>query len=319
MFGSSRNTGAPGYALRTSACGVRASIETTTFVAPADLPRHLGELGRLVGEDHDDRRARRAPVGLDGLAAELRRQRRRAARAGVGAQHGIAPAARERPRHVPAPMKPTCMAAGRESQDWLKKPFSISARALLRGDLDVARREQEHLVGDPLHAAVERVGEAGGEVDQALGEVGVGALQVDDHRDRVLELVRDVLGVVERLGDHEMHADVSPPPLPLPGGATERSVEVRRSRRRVVGEDVVDLVAAAARGQAAHVRALAVAALELLLGLADSIGLLFVRSRGPRRGRSRRATLCAGVAEGHGGFGRSRRSGGFPAQRPVYA
>ena len=44
-------------------------------------------------------------------------------------------------------------------------------RALLGRDLDVARREQEDLVGDPLHAAVERVGQAGGEVDQALGEV----------------------------------------------------------------------------------------------------------------------------------------------------
>ena len=44
-------------------------------------------------------------------------------------------------------------------------------RALLRRDLDVARREHEDLVGDPLHAAVERVGQAAGEVDEALGEV----------------------------------------------------------------------------------------------------------------------------------------------------
>src|ERR1700712_4808337 len=36
------------------------------------------------------------------------------------------------------------------------------ARAILRGELDIARREQEDLVGDALHAAVERVGEAGG-------------------------------------------------------------------------------------------------------------------------------------------------------------
>src|SRR5918994_3904828 len=82
-------------------------------------------------------------------------------------------------------------------------------RALLRRDLDVARREQEDLVGDPLHAAVERVGEAGREVDQAHGQLVVGPLEVEDDRDRLLELVRDVLGVVEGLGDHEVHADVA--------------------------------------------------------------------------------------------------------------
>src|SRR3712207_7534213 len=40
------------------------------------------------------------------------------------------------------------------------------AGPLLRRDLDVARGEHEHLVGDALHAAVEGVGEAGGEVDE---------------------------------------------------------------------------------------------------------------------------------------------------------
>src|SRR5207247_145921 len=54
--------------------------------------------------------------------------------------------------------------------------------ALFGRDLDVARGEQEHLVGDPLHPAVERVGEPAGEVDQALGEVGVRALEVEDDR-----------------------------------------------------------------------------------------------------------------------------------------
>src|SRR5437870_4911828 len=45
-----------------------------------------------------------------------------------------------------------------------------SACALLRGELDVARRQQEHLVGHALHAAVERVREAAREVDQPLGQ-----------------------------------------------------------------------------------------------------------------------------------------------------
>src|SRR4051812_21343844 len=74
------------------------------------------------------------------------------------------------------------------------------ARPLLGRDLNVSRREQEDLVGDPLHAAVECVGEAAGEVDQALREILVGALEVEDDRDRLLELVRDLLRVVEAAG-----------------------------------------------------------------------------------------------------------------------
>src|SRR5919206_2816486 len=66
------------------------------------------------------------------------------------------------------------------------------ARPLLGGDLDVSRGQQEDLVGDTLHPAVERVGEAAREVDQPLREVLVGALQVQDDRDRFLELVRDL-------------------------------------------------------------------------------------------------------------------------------
>ena len=82
------------------------------------------------------------------------------------------------------------------------------AGALFRGDLDVPRREQEDLVGDALHAAVEGVGQPAGEVDQALGELLVGRLQVEDHRRRVLELVGDLLGVVEAARDDEVDVDV---------------------------------------------------------------------------------------------------------------
>src|SRR5690348_13455874 len=77
-------------------------------------------------------------------------------------------------------------------------------RALLGRHLDVSRRQQEDLVRDALHPAVEGIGQPAREVDQALGEILVGALQVQDHRDRVLELVRDLLGVVEAARDHEM-------------------------------------------------------------------------------------------------------------------
>src|SRR5919106_4630701 len=49
-------------------------------------------------------------------------------------------------------------------------------RAFLGGDLDVLRRQQEDLVGDALHAAVERVGQAAREIDQPLREVDLGSL-----------------------------------------------------------------------------------------------------------------------------------------------
>src|SRR4051794_4726413 len=108
----------------------------------------------------------------------------------------------------PAPIRPTFMGRhGTERGSGLVEEALLDQpRALLRRDLDVARREQEDLLGDLLHAAVERVGKARGEVDEALGEVAVDALEVDDDRDLVLELVGDVLGVVERLRDHQVDA-----------------------------------------------------------------------------------------------------------------
>src|SRR4051794_40950088 len=66
------------------------------------------------------------------------------------------------------------------------------ARALLRRDLDVPRRQEEDLVGDALHAAVERVRQSARKIDQPFRELLVGALQVEDDRDRLLELVGDL-------------------------------------------------------------------------------------------------------------------------------
>src|SRR5262245_29322916 len=81
------------------------------------------------------------------------------------------------------------------------------ARTLLRRHFDVTGRQQEDLVRDALHSAVERVREAAGEVDQPLREILVGALQVEDHRDRFLELVGDLLSVVEAARDYEVDAN----------------------------------------------------------------------------------------------------------------
>src|SRR5207248_8287227 len=161
----------------------------------------------------------------------------------------------------PAPMKPSFMP---ERLRLVEETLLDQPRALLCRDLDVARCQEENLVGDSLHPALERVGQARREVDQTLRQLGVGALQVDDDRDRVLELVGDLLRVVEALRDHEVDRDVARPAAV----ALDRAQRARAAaRRRVVGEDVVELVTAALALQAAHVRAVAVAVLELLLGL----------------------------------------------------
>src|SRR3954451_15001119 len=68
---------------------------------------------------------------------------------------------------------------------------------LLRRDLDVARGEQEDLVGHTLHTAVQRIREAAGEVDQPLRELGVCALQIEDDGNALLVLVGNLLRVVE--------------------------------------------------------------------------------------------------------------------------
>src|SRR5512146_2306246 len=54
------------------------------------------------------------------------------------------------------------------------------SRAILRRQLHVARREEEDLVGDALHASVERVRQAAREVDQPLAELRDGGLEVED-------------------------------------------------------------------------------------------------------------------------------------------
>src|SRR5215212_4645655 len=168
----------------------------------------------------------------------------------------------------PAPMRPSFIAPEAypaTGSALVEEALLDQPRALLGRHLDVARREQEHLVGDPLHAAVQRVGESGGEVDQALRELGVGALEVQDHRHGVLELVRDLLGVVEALGDDEMNLDV--PATAAAAVAADRPQHARlAAARRLVGEDVVELVAPAPL-KPPDVRPLAVPVLQLGLGL----------------------------------------------------
>src|SRR5690242_427130 len=74
------------------------------------------------------------------------------------------------PAMFPAPMSPTItVRAGPAAVSTLvEEALFEEPCAFLGGHLDVARREQEYLVGDPLHAAIECVREAAREIDQAL-------------------------------------------------------------------------------------------------------------------------------------------------------
>src|SRR6476619_4655465 len=112
-------------------------------------------------------------------------------------------------------LKPMRLGSARGSPFLRSVPFLLSlveeaaalkqARPLFGGDLDVARRQQEDLVGDALHAAVEGIREPAREVDQPLRQLLVGPLQVEDDRDAVLEAIRDLLGVLKGLRNDEMH------------------------------------------------------------------------------------------------------------------
>src|SRR5262249_24800880 len=51
--------------------------------------------------------------------------------------------------------------------------------AILGRQLDVARSEEEDLVGNPLHPALERIREPAREVDQTLRQLRVGRLEVE--------------------------------------------------------------------------------------------------------------------------------------------
>src|SRR3954466_10630443 len=104
---------------------------------------------------------------------------------------------------LPAPMNPICIVwsmkgagSGPRASRLVEEALLDELRALLRADLDVARGEHEDLVRDALHPSVERVRQAAGEVDEALGEIVVAVLEVQDDGDRLLELVRHLLGVV---------------------------------------------------------------------------------------------------------------------------
>ena len=86
------------------------------------------------------------------------------------------------------------------------------------------------------------------------------------------------------------------PPFPERGATGRSDVVGRATGGLVLGEDVVELVAPATRGQAAHVRALAVAVLELRLGLVGLVTLVGIVVLGEAEVDER---AVPGVPEGH--------------------
>src|SRR5437763_5254166 len=146
------------------------------------------------------------------------------------------------------------------------------AGPFLGRDLDVSRGEQEDLVRDALHAAVERVREPAGEVDQPLRQLLVAALEVEDHRHPVLEAVGDLLRVVEAARQDEMHLRHRR----HGGGHALDAAQAARLRRGAkharagtcglrVGPVVELLTAPPPRREPAHVGPLCIGALQVLV------------------------------------------------------
>src|SRR5262245_50561301 len=167
------------------------------------------------------------------------------------------------PPMFPAPTNPTFIGrtlfGDRVTLALVEEAALEDAGLLLGGDLDVLGSEQEDSLRDPLHAPAERVGHAGREVDQALGELAVRRLKVDDHRLRALELVGDLLGVVEASRrDHVERSDLSAVadghrlgrPGPAAAARRRRRLLLHRAaataawRRSVLAKDVVHVLLA---------------------------------------------------------------------------
>src|SRR5215204_4096211 len=169
------------------------------------------------------------------------------------------------PAMFPAPTNPSLMGGNsiRRSSLALVEEAALEQAGLLLGrDLDVLGREQEDPLRDPLHTAAERVGHAGGEVDQPLRELAVGRLEVDDHRLVPLELVGYLLGVVEAPWSDDVHrGDTAAVSAGRAAPATPRGRFLHRvvhlaypaatRSGLLVAEDVVDVVVAGAAARSA--------------------------------------------------------------------
>ena len=83
-----------------------------------------------------------------------------------------------------------------------------SLGAVVVGHVHVLGSEDEDVVGDLLHVAVEGVGGSAEEVEDLSGDLGLQVLQVDDDGLLGLEQVHQPGALVEALGLHYHQLDV---------------------------------------------------------------------------------------------------------------
>src|SRR6266511_995210 len=179
-LGITRSSGVSGNASTRTSVGTPASTETTAGARPRSSPatssRAPGLTARTRASESPARAGRLLRVSPPTCAASA------AARAVSRSQNSIAsgpPSAPAHPRAIapamfPAPANPILIAGRLVASGLVEKALLDQASLLLGRDLDVGGCEQEGLVRDLLHSATERVGEAGGEVDQAPRQLGLG-------------------------------------------------------------------------------------------------------------------------------------------------
>ncbi len=141
----------------------------------------------------------------------------------------------------------------------MKKPFSISL-ARSSADISTLRGVSMNTLSaircmPPSSAYVRPLAKSIRRLDRSSFCV----LEVEDHRDRVLEAVGHLLGVVERFGHHQMDAH-----LAVAAAAADGAQHCGGPAAGfVLGEDLVVLVVAPPRRQAAHIGTLSVVILQL--------------------------------------------------------
>src|SRR3954462_2054011 len=78
----------------------------------------------------------------------------------------------------------------------VEEPALCDTGLVLRRDIDVSRRQQEHLLRHSLNAPMETEDESGGKVDKSLRVRVVHLRQIHDHRGALTEVFPDRTGRV---------------------------------------------------------------------------------------------------------------------------
>src|SRR4051812_41356731 len=217
IVGIARTTGVSGKSSRNRATGVAASTDAIASPAPPSCSAAASRPAGFIASTTAS--ACRASSARDSTAVPPSCRASPAARPEPASAKNIASGPFSDPAQprasaaamFPAPAKPIFIERSLRSYRALglvEEALLDEPGLLLGRHLDVAGRQQESLFGDLLHPAVERVGEAGREVDQPLRQLAVGGLKVEDHRDRALEAIGDLLGVIEAARRHQMDLDV---------------------------------------------------------------------------------------------------------------